>query len=77
MSEASDLYEMPFIFHIHTHRSSFKLNEEDEGVQGKIWADNYVQMKAPIDMKFGMQVHYSAPNGEFFIRFTYLPYFWP
>ena len=35
-SEASDLYEMPFIFHSHTHRTSFKLNEGGGGGKGNI-----------------------------------------
>ena len=76
-SEASDLYEMPFIFHSHTHRTSFKLNEGGGAGEGKFWISNYVQRKAPTDMKFGLQVHYSAMNKQFLIKFTYLPHFWP
>ena len=75
-SEASDQYEMPFIFHSHTQWSSFKLN----GVGGggwRIWAINYAQTKTPINMKFGMQVRFSAIYNEFLSKFPYLSYFRP
>jgi len=47
------------------------------GGERKIWVSNYVQSKAPIDMKFGLQVHYGAMHKQFLIKFTYLPHFWP
>ena len=34
-------------------------------------------MKTPINMKFGMQVRFSAIYNEFLSKFPYLPYFWP
>ena len=38
---------------------------------------NYTQSKTPINMKFGMQVHFSAIYNEFSFKFPYLSYFWP
>ena len=76
-SEASDQYEMPFIFHTHTQWSSFKLNGVGgDGGGAGIWSANYRQTKIPINMKFGMQVHFSAIY-EFSSKFPYLSYFWP
>ena len=61
---------MPFIFHSHTHRTSFKLNEGGGGGEGKIWVSNYVQRKAPTDMKFGLKMHYSATNILVYLRYS-------
>ena len=57
-SEASDQYEMPFIFHPHIQWSSFKLNggSGGGGVGGEEFGPltNYTQTKTPIFMTFGM-----------------------
>ena len=47
------------------------------GGRWKIWAINYTQTKTPINMKFGMQVRFSAIYNEFSSKFPYLSYFWP
>ena len=50
-----------------------------EGPRGgwRIWAINYAQTKTPINMKFGMQVRFSAIYNEFLSKFPYLSYFRP
>ena len=58
-SEASNLIWKTIHFLYHTYRSSFVIKCGGRG-GSQIWAANYAQMKAPIGMKFGMQVRYSA-----------------
>ena len=54
-SEASDQYEMPFIFHPHIQWSSFKLDGVGEGGGEEFGPlTNYTQTKTPIFMTFGM-----------------------
>ena len=54
-SEASDQYEMPFIFHPHIQWSSFKLDGVGEGGGEEFGPlTYYTQTKTPIFITFGM-----------------------
>merc|ERR1712030_22551 len=52
-------------------------HEKTGGVRRRIWVANYMGTKTPINMKFGMQVRFSAIYNEFSFKFPYLLYFWP